>query len=161
MSAPGVSDADITSDIYATALLRPSAGSVRGEWSMRKVYIATKYENKAAAEELSVKLFHEAHMQSTSSWHLYAGTDENSDYRRLRCADQDMRDVEAADEFVLLWHPGIQGALVELGMALQLRKFITLIDFPEGGTVFFYHEFVKRMTLSEYLDSKIPRQERG
>ena len=124
-------------------------------------FIATAYENKQEAEDLSIILFHDAHITSTSTWHMYNPPTEITSFVLARAAEQDIRDIKVCDEFLLLWHPKLRGALVELGLAIEYQKYITLLDFPEEmfdpsrACAYYHHPYVKHKTTCDYLDGKM------
>jgi hypothetical protein len=108
-----------------------------------KIYVATKFENKAAARELAARLEAEGHTV-TSRWvkeeHLARPVDSDGNPLKgsvewaeycVEWATIDYRDVASSDALVMIAVPGMAGAWFELGVAYEAVPLIFYIGDPD------------------------------
>lgn len=65
------------------------------------------------------------------------------------CANQDRDGVLNADLVVVVCSRGLNGTLIEMGMALAWKKPVWVINEPERESVFFYMDDVERVRFKE------------
>ncbi len=101
-----------------------------------RAYCASKFENKLPIRDLQDKLRQRRHT-ITYDWSLH----EDSEADLSTAAYKDLMGVINCNVFIMIWHPNIKGANVELGCALGLRKHIIIIGCPvkDQPNVFFHH----------------------
>lgn len=92
-----------------------------------RVYLASATGNAAAARELAAELRAEGHV-ITSTWHDLLGIESArateaalDDDAKRQIADRCLAEIRQAVRLVVLGHPDMRGALVEVGYALALR----------------------------------------
>lgn len=54
------------------------------------------------------------------------------------CASKDVQGAATADAVVLLWHPALQGGLVEIGVALGLGITVVIVGAPAAARCIFF-----------------------
>jgi hypothetical protein len=103
-----------------------------------RIYVAAKWEERARARAFMTRIEEEGHTV-THDWTKEdeAKADAAGLYYR-ECAAADVRGAAAADAVVLLFHPGLQGGLVELGIALGVGLPVVLVGAPPDHRCIFY-----------------------
>jgi len=106
-----------------------------------RIYVASKFENKEEVRH-AYKLFREAKHQITFDWTQEDASSKLGQERisyLKECADRDFCGVVSADCFVLIAHPGMKGAYVELGIALKTLIQICIVGDREIVDNIFFH----------------------
>jgi hypothetical protein len=98
-----------------------------------KVYVASKFENKAAVNEAQTAC-RDLGWTVTHDWTTWDATGLTGG-----ALDAYLEGVLACDVLLLLAAPGIVGAAAELGMALALGKVVVVVDAAAGPRCVFYH----------------------
>lgn len=124
-----------------------------------KIYVASKFENYKEVEAFEDEAIKAGH-KITYSWAptarniLEGRTDRGA--IKSDCATEDYLGVKNSHVFVLLLHPGLQGALVELGIALGFGKEVWLVGEYDYDVVFFHLPTqingIVRLTKTEALE---------
>lgn len=122
-----------------------------------KLYVASKFENYREVEEFEDWAIGCGHV-ITYSWTPTAeavldGPRPGNIPSRESCALDDFRGVKDCHVFVLLLWPGLQGALVEFGMALAMGKEVWLVGEYDYDVVFFHLPTdIRKMSMDQALN---------
>lgn len=90
---------------------------------MKRVYVASKFENTDAVRDAYARL-RALGFVITFDWTGCAVTDPGYPHEH---AQADFTGVASADLFLLIDHPGMKGAFVELGIALAYEKPVYIV----------------------------------
>jgi nucleoside 2-deoxyribosyltransferase len=96
-----------------------------------KIYVASSFVNQSEVKQAMAtlrSLGHEITMDWTAESEVGKDAQELAAYR-VQCAEADFRGVRTADVVMVINHPAIKGGLVEMGMALALKKKV-FVAFP-------------------------------
>lgn len=100
-----------------------------------RVYVASKFENTLAVQVMH-QVLREAGHEITHDWTVEDLAAENDVNLALECAIDDVEGVENADAVVLLMHPNMKGAWVEVGIALARFIPIIIVGGPRFECIF-------------------------
>jgi hypothetical protein len=108
---------------------------------MARIYVASKFENKQAVRVAQRMLVANGH-EITFDWTVHDSTliplAERERYLK-ECAMNDLHGVIEADAILLLCHPNMKGAYVELGAALAMGRRILVVAPDLTSTNIFFH----------------------
>ena len=122
-----------------------------------KIYVAGKtndFERVRRIQRMCVRYGHTISYDWTKTVETVGedgavGQTLSPEFKR-ECAMYDEHGVDNADLIIaVVDHPNITGTLIEIGMAIALRKEIWLVGEPPRDSVFFYGDQIKRKMENE------------
>ena len=118
-----------------------------------RVYVAAKFEEAVRASRLMALLRIDGHRISYD-WTVH--TASTSDAAIPAIAHLDIEGVRTADAIVVLYHPRLKGALVEMGGALALGIRVVVVDAdPADPCIFFRHPSIEHVESDEVVRGQL------